>query len=271
MENDKISDKFQIKLEHIPTNLHLILIPFNLLCYGMFYFDPAFLIVAILEMVALLKWNRDSLTRTIIFSISSILILIIRTIITFNITRYGMGFTPAFKLENYYWSVFTVIFESFIIVIATYNHKKPFQISILKMILGQLLFFGVFLLNLLSLLDAPFEDVPDIRVYHIIILILSIVGILLLIPIQKWRKIREYSVILLSMFNLGMYIFYFVYDWEIIFFEGIPDYNPFNLRISDVYDFSPVLFGIMFNIIVIVLLSFPIYLNFIKKKKNVAG
>ena len=268
MENDKISDNFQIKFERIPTILHLILVPFNLFCYIVIWFDPTFLIVAILEMVALLKWNRESLTWTIIFSISANLILIIRTIITFNITRYWIGYKTFFKLDNYYWSVLTVIFESFVIVISIYNHKKPFNISILKMILGQLLFFGVFLLNLLSLLDAPFEDVPDMRKFHIIILILSIVGILLLIPIQKWRKIREYSTILLSMFNLGMYIFFFVYDWDIIFYEGIPNYNPLNLRISDVYDFFHVLFGILFNVIVIVLLNFPIFKNWINLIKD---
>jgi len=269
MENDKISDKFQIKFERIPTILHLILVPFNLFCYIVIWFDPTFLIVVILEMVALIKWIRESLTWTIIFSTSVISILVIRTILTFNIRFLFPGsFTPAFYLVNYYWSVLTVIFESFVIVIAIFNHKKPFQTSILKMILVQLLFLGVFLLNLLSLLDAPFEDVPDMREFHIIILILSMVGILLLIPIQKWRKIREYSVILLSMFNLGMYIFYFVYDWDIIFYEGIPDYNPHNLRISDVYDFSPVLFGILFNLIVIVILNFPIFKNWIKLIKD---
>ena len=269
MEINEISEKNQIKLKRIPTILHLILILYNLFCYMVFYFDPAFLITAILESVAVLKWNRDSLVRTIFFSISVILINIIRTILTFNITHLIPGhFTPAFYLVNYHWSVFTVIMESFVIVIMYYNHKKPFQRSILRLILSQLLFFGVFLLNFLSLLDSPFEKVPDVRGYHIIILILSIVGMILLIPIQKLREIREFSVILLCMFNLGMYIFFFIYDWEIILIEGLPNYLFLSVTEACGDCISPILFGVLFNITVIILLSLTIYSNFKLKRSS---
>ena len=206
--------KLDKNLNRISIVSYLIVIILGLLGFLFIYMDITFLFTAILTGIGFNKYGRESLKQTYIIFGIAIIANILRTIFTFPEYRLGAGFTPYFDISNFIGSVIILTYIGIIMIILYYRNDGKYTLFNLSCAFGILVFLKdlamFLLLYFLPPGNGPEEIVNQIYLIHLITIIISGTGIIIL-AIAKKVNLLIFVGISLGIGILGVNLWFLIF------------------------------------------------------------